>query len=637
MTQAQSYEFKAEVKQLLDILVHSLYTRKEVFLRELISNASDALEKVRFEQGRGADVADPDLDLGIEITLDKDAKTLTITDTGVGMTRDEMVENIGTIAHSGSAEFVRRAIGDKAGQDKGGLDSLIGQFGVGFYSVYMVADAVTIHTRSIRPEATPVSWRSDGQGSYEIEDLSEATPRGARIEVTLKEAMAEEFTDPETIKGIIKRHSSFVSFPVRVNGERVNTVPALWREPKFSITKEKYTEFYQFLTHDTAEPQETLHVAVDAPVQFSALLFIPPKSLDIFGMDREKGGLDLYVRRVLIEHENKDLLPQYLRFVRGVVDTEDLPLNVARESLQDNLLIRKMATTLTKHILDHLEKVARETPERYLDFWREHQQTFKAGYADFANRDKYAGLLRFNSSACEDGQGLVSLEQYVARAKEGQKEIYYVSAPSREAARLSPHLEIFRRKGLEVFYLFEPIDEFNMDAVREFKDFTVKAAEHADLAALEAFADAEAGPEKPAALAEDEKTTFDSLLGRMKEILGERITEVKASTRLSGSPCCLVNPDGAMTSSMEKVMRVLTKDASIPKKVMEVNVDHPLIRNLIKAHGQANQDEFVTLAVEQLFESALLLEGYLSDPHALVGRMQDLLTRSSGWYLGRQA
>ena len=326
-TSASKHEFKAEIKQLLDILVHSLYTNKDVFLRELVSNASDALEKARFESNSGNETADSDLPLEIRITFDKDKNLLVVSDTGIGMSRDELMENIGTIAKSGSAEFLK-----KAGRKKG-LEGLVGKFGVGFYSVFMVAREVVIRTRSIRPGEPAVEWKSDGLGTYEISDLDEPIKRGTRIEVRLKED-AGEFAEKQRITGIVKKHSNFVSFPIFVEDERVNTIPAIWREPKFSITKEQYEEFYKFLTFDSEGPLETLHVSVDAPVQFNSLLFIPRQGMDLPVYGKDRYGLDLYVRRVLIEHGNKDLIPEYLGFVRGVVDSEDLPLNVARESLR---------------------------------------------------------------------------------------------------------------------------------------------------------------------------------------------------------------------------------------------------------------------------------------------------------------
>jgi len=625
MGRKTSHKFKAEVSQLLDILVHSLYTNKEIFLRELVSNASDALEKVRFKgqsEGASDDVAQE-----IRITADKDAGTLTVIDTGIGMTRDELMRNIGTIAHSGTAELARLAE-----EGKESLDSLIGRFGVGFYSVYMVADEVTVTTRSAEDGAAPIVWTSDGKTDYKLQELDEDRPRGTEITVRLKKDLADQFTNEAHLKGIINKHSNFINFPIFVGEERVNTIQALWREPKFQITSEQYAEFYKFLTFDAEDPFDTLHTSVDAPVQFNALMFIPKQGGDPFGLGRENRGLDLYVRRVLIEKQNKDLLPEYLGFMKGVVDTEDLPLNISRETLQDNVLMRKISSTLVKQVFTHLEKMAKDDADRYTEFWRAHGELFKAGYMDFLNKDKFGGLVRFNSSASEDAEGLTSLADYIGRAKEEQKEIYYAYGPSREALGLSPHLEVFRRKGIEVLYLYEPIDEFVMDALREFDGCALVAAEHADMGKLDKFESLER-EDKPEPLDDGQKSTLGKLINRFKEALGDSVTEVKPSTRLSDSPVCLSNPDGQFTSSMDKIMRVMHKDSSIPKKVLEINPDHALIRNMLAIMDKDENDPFIDQAANQLFESALLLEGYLTDPHALVGRVQDLLTKSSGWYV----
>jgi len=583
------------------------------------------LEKVRFKAQ--SDDGEVEIAPEIRISTDADAKTLTITDTGIGMTRDELMRNIGTIAHSGTAELARLAE-----EGKESLDSLIGRFGVGFYSVYMVADEVTVTTRSIEPDAKPIAWTSDGRTDYKLQELDEDRPHGTEITVSLKEDLASQFTNDAHVKHVINKHSNFINFPIIVGEERVNTIQALWREPKFQIKPEQYAEFYKFLTFDSEDPFDTLHTSVDAPVQFNALMFIPNEGGDQFGMGRENRGLDLYVRRVLIEKQNKDLLPEYLAFVKGVVDTEDLPLNISRETLQDNILMRKISSTLVKQVLNHLDKMAKDNADRYAEFWHAHGELFKAGYMDFLNKDKFGNLVRFNSSASEDDKGLSSFAEYITRAKEEQKEIYYAYGPSREALGLSPHLEVFRKKGIEVLYLYEPIDEFVMDALRDFDGYTLVSAEHADVSKLDQFESLEK-EDKPEELSDDQKSTLDKLLARIKDVLGDGVTEVKASSRLSDSPVCLANPDGNVTSSMDKIMRVMSKDSSIPKKVLEINPDHALVRNMLTIFKKDENDPFIDQAANQLFESALLLEGYLTDPHALVGRVQDLLTKSSGWYV----
>jgi molecular chaperone HtpG len=628
MSQAQQFEFKTEIKQLLDIITHSIYTSREIFLRELVSNASDALDKLRFEQSRSTEIASPDLDLQISITADEENRRLVIADTGIGMTLDELVENIGTIAHSGSAEFIRQAMADQANSS-----NIIGRFGVGFYSVFMVADKVTIRTRSFQSDSKAVEWISDGLGTYTVIELEEDLPRGTTVTLELKED-GKEFAEKNRITSIIKKHSNFISFPILVQGEKANTVQALWRENKFSITPEQYTEFYKFLTYDHEEPLDTLHMNVDAPVQFSALAFVPPRSQDTFGFDRDNYGLDLYVRRVLIQSKNKDLIPEYLGFMRGVVDTEDLPLNISRETLQENLLIRKIATTLTKQILSHLKKLGQDK-DRYTKFWNEHSKRFKLGYSDFANQEAFGELLRFNSSRHDNKDGLISLEEYIEAAKDGQKEIYYISGPSREAIEQNPHLEIFRAKGLEVLYLYEPVDEFVMDSLRKFKDCELKATENADIANIEKFTDSAEKTDKPEDLSKEESQDMDRFLKRVQDILGDRITEARISKRLSQSPSCLVSPDGS-TSQMHKIMQLVTKDTSIPKKVFEINQDHKLVRNLLSVFAKNDKDEFVATIVEQLYESALLMDGYLADPHKMVNRLNKLMEDSSAWYKERE-
>ncbi|MYL82853.1 molecular chaperone HtpG [Desulfovibrio aerotolerans] len=628
-TAGETHEFRAEIRKLLDIITHSIYTNREIFLRELVSNASDALDKLRFEQSRGTTVADPDAPLEIRITTDKEAGRITIADTGCGMTRDELIDHLGTIAKSGTEAFMR-----SVADNKDAASNLIGRFGVGFYSVFMVADKVAVTSRSFAPDAAAARWISDGSGSFTVEDVEGDVPRGASIEITLKEE-AKEYADPERIKAVLRTHSNFISFPILVDGEKTNTIPALWRESKFSVTPEQYKEFYQFLTYDNEEPLATIHVSVDAPVQFTALLFIPKNGLGPMAFREQlHHGLDLYVRRVLISKETKELIPEYLGFVRGVVDTEDLPLNISRETLQENVVLRKIQSVLVKQILDKLKALAKEDPAKYNAFFAAHGQGFKLGYGDYAHREAFAELVRFDSSALEqadgdaDKAGLTSLADYVTRARDGQKSIYHLSGPSRAALDLNPHLEVFRAKGLEVLYLYEPVDEFIMDSIGTYKELTLKSAELADAAELDAFEGTAEAPKAPEMTAE-ESGSMDDFLKAIKEILGERVTDVRVSTRLTQSPSCLVSPDDRMTSSMQKIMRLVSKDTSVPKKALEINRDHGLIRNLLAIYRRDAADPFIGKAVEQLYDSALLLDGYLSDPHQMVARINDLLADAS--------
>ena len=629
--QATNHEFRAEVRKVLNIITHSLYTNREIFLRELVSNASDALDKLRFQQNRGATPHAPELPLEITLTLDKDAKTLTIADTGIGMTEEEMIANLGTIAKSGSEEFLKN-LGENAAEAKeADAASIIGRFGVGFYAVFMVAHKVEVTSRPALGEAAACTWASDGMGTFTVSPAEKAPERGTVIVAHLKED-ATEFAEKYRVESVIRKHSAFIPFPILVDGERINTTPALWREPKFSVTKEQYAEFYKFLTYDHAAPLETLHFSVDAPVQFNALLFIPEMQHDFFGAGRDHWGLDLYARRVLITRENKELLPEYLGFLKGVVDTEDLPLNISRETLQENVVLRKIQQTIVKQTLTHLEKLSQADKDQYATFWKLHGRIFKLGYHDFVNRDRVAALLRFNSSFHDDLEGLTSLDDYMGRAKEGQKTVWYVSGPSREAARLNPHLEMFARKGIEVLYLLEPIDEFVMEGMGKYKEWDFKAVEHAGDEALKDFADKSADAPKASPLAEEDVTSFDTLLARMKDILGDKVKEVRVSHRLADSPACLVSPDGGMTSSMEKLMRVMQKDDSVPQKIFEVNRDHPMLRTLLRIHKTDPQDPLLTEMVQGLFDTSLLLDGYLKDPHALAARTNKLMEQAGAWY-----
>jgi len=622
------FEFKAETKKLLDILVHSLYTSKDIFLRELISNSSDALDKLRFESNKGTDIADKELPLEIKIGFDDKKNTITISDTGIGMTRDEMIANIGTIAKSGSEEFLKQL-----SENKDAVNNIIGRFGIGFYSVFMVAKEVIIKSKSYKKDEVAVEWKSDGLGDYEISDIDGEINRGTTIEIFLKDD-AKEFSEKYRLESIIKKHSNFISFPIFLENEKINTIAAIWREPKSNLKKEQYDEFYKFLTYDNEEPFETIHTSVDAPIQFNSLLFIPKKSYEYWRFNRDDYGLDLYVRRVLIQHQNKELLPEYLSFVKGVVDSEDLPLNISRETLQENIIFTKIAQSVTSNILSDLIKVAKDSPERYAEFWKEHGRIFKLGYMDFTNADKYQQLLRFNSSVSKDEKELVSLEEYVGRMKKDQKEIYYSLGASKEAIDLNPHLEIFKAKGLEVLYLYDPVDEFVVSSIRKHKDFDFKSVDGVDLKELDKLEDVEKNEEPKEKFSKEDDKAFGKLLLKMKEILGDRVTEVHESKRLKGSPSCLINPDDTMSSTMQKILKMSNQGMSMPpqKRLMEINKDHKLIKNLMNVFKKNESDQFIADTTEQLYESALLLEGNLEDPHKLVNRLNKMLTDASELY-----
>ncbi len=632
------HEFRAEVRKVLSILTHSLYTNREIFLRELISNASDALDKLRFRINRGETPRLPDLPLEIRITLDKEAKTICIADTGLGMTAEELAENLGTIAKSGSEQFLADlAANEKPANEEEAATadaaSIIGRFGVGFYSVFMVANKVEVSSRPAYGEDSQVYvWTSDGLGTFTIEKSDEEKPeRGTIIKAWLKDDCLE-YAEEYRVDAAIRKHSSFIPFPIYVGTEQVNTQPAIWLEPKTKVTQEQYDGFYKSLTYDSKNPLYTEHISVDVPVQFNALLFIPDSANDFFGAGRDIWGLDLYARRVLIQNGNKELIPQYLGFLKGVVDTEDLPLNISRETLQENIVLRKINQVITRQTLGDLEKLARDNVEKYNQFWRLHGNVFKLGYQDYTNHEKVASLLRFNSSTLPNAEDLTSLADYIARAPEDQKIIWFVTAPNREACRLNPHMEIFRKKGIEVLYLFEPIDEFVVDGIGKFKDWEFRSVETVKSSDLEKFEDKEKSEEQAAPLSEEDNKTFDELLARIKEILGDKVKEVIVSHRLADSPAVLVSPDGGMSSSMEKMFKMLQQDDSMPVKVLEVNRDNPFMRSLLAIFKADPKDQILEQLVINLFDDCLLQDGYLKDPQAFAKHSLTLLTDAARWY-----
>ena len=660
MAEAHTRQFRAETRKVLNILTHSLYTNREIFLRELLSNASDALEKVRFLQSKGESVRDADLPLEIRITLDKDNKTLCVSDTGVGMTEEEMIENLGTIAKSGSEQFLKdmekeapqKASAEADNKAEGSEDEdrltpddaqpsdasrIIGHFGVGFYSVFMVADKVEVTSVSALGDGSAHVWASDGSGTFTIRALSPEEAKDLKRGTTVKASIREdatEFLEKFRIESVIRRHSNFLPFPILIDGERFNTTPALWREPKFSITREQYNDFYRYLTYDSKPPLDVIHLSVDAPVQFTTLIFIPDSEQDLFREQRDEWGLDLYVRRVLIAKDNRDLIPNYLAFLKGVVDTEDLPLNISRETLQENVVLRKISQTIVRQVLAHLERMAKNDKEKYAAFWKLHGKYFKFAFNDFVHRDRVAPLMRFATTweGGEKGENeLTSFDEYLSRMKTDQKNIWYIAAPSREAALLNPHFERFRRKGIEALILTEAVDEFALEGLGKYKDHEFKSVEQATSADLDAFPDVEEAAPKAAPLEAEDKESFDKLVARMKEILGDQVKDVRISDRLAGSPALLASEDG-VSSSMEKFMRVMQKDDSIPKKILELNPDHPLLRAMLRIFKADPDNTLLDSMTRNLFDNTLLLDGYLNDPYAMAERSLKLMGEAAGWY-----
>jgi len=622
-TGTETKEFQAEVKKLLDIVIHSLYTERDIFVRELISNGADALEKFRHQSLLEEEVFDSHIPLEINIDVDEENHTLTITDTGIGMSRDELETNLGTIAHSGSGAFLAE-LAEAAKKDV----SLIGQFGVGFYSVFMAGKRVRVLSRSYQPEAEGYEWSSDGSGSYSLTP-EKGLRRGTKIIVELKDD-AHDFANEEKIKQIIKQYSNFVPFPIKVKGETVNTVQALWTRNKNEIKEEEYNEFYKFIGNAFDDPMFRLHFTADAPLAINALFFVPKENIERLGFGRMKSGVNLYCQKVLIEQHSENILPEWLRFLKGVVDSEDLPLNISRQALQDSALMVKLKQVLTRRFLKFLGEQATEDAAKYNEFFGEFGIYLKEGTTiDYAHREEIAKLLRFESSKAELGS-LISLAEYVERMGEGQEEIYYINGPSRSAAESGPYVEAFRKRDIEIIYTLEPIDDFVMNHLGEFDGKKLVSADRADLD-LSAIKTATTEEEAPAE-SSLEPEVVESLTTWIKEALEGRVKEVIVSKRLVDSPAIIVNPDGYMTSTMERVMQAARLEKGEPlqelgNKNLEINTGHPLIRQLSLLRG--TDEEFARKVIEQIFDNALIQAGLLVDPRKMVERSYSILERAT--------
>ena len=612
-TQAtEKHEFQAEVKQLLDIFVDSLYTDKEVFARELVSNASDALEKLRHLQLTEKGLFDDRLELEINITTDDSAGTITIQDFGIGMTRAELVENLGTIAHSGSKAFLNAL---KESAEAG--SNLIGQFGVGFYSAFMVAREVEVYTHSWRPAAEHLLWTSDGSGTFQIEEV-EGQRRGCKVVLKLKDE-EKDFAKSDTFKSILTRYSSFVQFPINLNGERINTVQALWLRNKNEIEDEDYTEFYKFQANAFDEPRMRLHFSVDAPLAINTLLFVPQENIERFGLFRSEIGVSLYCKKVLIDAKPEGLLPEWLRFLRGVVDSADLPLNISRETMQDSALVRRLNRVISKRFLKFLEDEAKKRPDGYTEFYKVFGIFLKEGVTtDLTHREQLGRLLRYESSLTDDGK-YSTLGDYVSGMKEEQEEIYYLYAPSRETIENGPYLEAFKMRSLEVLFLYEPVDEFVMNHLNEFDGKKLVSADQADIR----FADSDQ-PEGETLSADREK----ELCEWISATLGERVEKVSGSKRLIDNPAIVLNNDKFLSPSMRRLMKSMNREVSDhPQVNLEINTGHSLIRNL--ADLKDKDPELAKLVAGQIYDNAMVAAGYNEDPRSMVTRVYQILERVS--------
>ena len=610
-TNAEPQEFQAEVRQLLDIVIHSLYTDREIFVRELISNASDALEKMRLKQLTEEGVFEPDLPLEINISTDEAAKTVTISDYGIGMTRDELALNLGTIAHSGTKAFLE----SMKDSGKSGAD-VIGQFGVGFYSAFMVADRVEVYTHSYHEEAEHLKWESDGGGGYVIAEAP-GQRRGCRIVVHLKEDQ-EEFSKSERLRGIIKRYSNFVGFPVNLNGERVNTVEALWMKSKSEVTEEEYKAFYEFVGHAMDEPRYTMHFRADVPLAINALLFAPGENVERFGMGPQPPGVGLYCKKVLIDPHPEGLLPPWLRFLRGVIDCEDLPLNISRESMQDSALVKKLNQLLTKRFLKFVAKKAGEEPDAYLEFFGRFDRFIKEGLvSSHEHQELLAGLLRFQSTMTDDGK-MTSLGEYADRMKDGQEEIYYLVGSSRAAVEQGPFLEAFKARGLEVAIFTDGVDDYVLETLREFKGKKLVSADRAGI-------DLEEVPQEGAPLAADET---DTLVEWLNKILGDRVEKVEAGKRLVNHPLAALLPENAPNPQMRAMLESMGQEAPETKARLEINPRHALIKQI--AALRSSDEDLAAKVMRQMTDSALLAAGLEVNPSETSGGMAALLEELLG-------
>ncbi len=614
--------FQAEARQLLKLMIHSLYSNKEIFLRELISNAADAADKLRFEALSDSALYEDDSDLKIRVSYDKEARTVTVQDNGIGMSREEVIENIGTIAKSGTQQFLESLTGDQAKDAK-----LIGQFGVGFYSAFIVADRVTLTTRraGMGPEHG-VRWESTGEGEFTVETV-EKPERGTEIVLHLREG-EDEFLDGFRLRNIIHKYSDHIDIPIlmpkeamgeeKAEGwEQVNKASALWARPRNEISEEEYKEFYKHVAHDFEDPLAWSHNRIEGNLEYISLLYIPKRApFDLWDRER-RHGIKLYVRRVFIMDDAEQLMPNYLRFVRGVIDSNDLPLNVSREILQQSKVIDSIRSGSVRKVLDLLDNLARNEPEKYATFWSEFGRVMKEGPAeDYANRERIAKLLRFASTHNSDDTQNVSLADYVGRMKEGQKYIYYITADSYNAARHSPHLEIFRKKGIEVLLLFDRVDEWLVSALTEFDGKPLKSIAKGELD----LGDLEDKEEK-----EQQKKVakeFKELVKRVSKVLGDRVKEVRLTHRLTDSPACLVSDLYDMGTHLERILKEAGQDVPGSKPILELNPDHPLVLKLRDEQPGKRFDDWV----EVLFDQAVLAEGgQLDDPATFVARLNALL------------
>jgi molecular chaperone HtpG len=622
----QELPFQAETKQVLHLMVHSLYTNKEVFLRELIANASDALDKVRFlavtDHALAERVGPPEIVIGV----DRESKTITIEDNGIGMTRQEAIDNLGTIARSGTMEFLRKLQSEK----DDARAQLIGQFGVGFYSSFIVADRVDVETRSAgEPEAEPVLWRSSGEGSFVVTKGDREKP-GTKVTVHVKGDENDDLLTEWRIESLIKKYTDFVSHPIKLGDKAVNQTTALWARPKAEITDEQYDEFYGHVhgVMDPGKPLARVHFSADAPIQYNVLLFVPSKAPVDLLMDTKKRGIRLYAKRMFVMDGCERLAPPYLQFLRGVVDSEDLSLNVSREVLQDDRKLDVIQKAIVKQTLKMLQTMAEEEPPKFDSFWKEFGRLFRLGVSsDVANQEAVAKLLRYPSTATSEEQ-TTSLDEYVKRMKEGQKAIYYLTGPSLKALRSSPHLEVFKRKGVEVLLMHEAVDEWVVGSLFTYDKKNLESIAHGKVD-LSDLPNADGQQPEDDKSEDDKDSGIEACVSRVREVLGDRVKEVRTSSRLTDSASCLVSDEGDVSPQMERVMRMLDREVETPKRILELNPKHPFVKNLAAMVADGPESNEVAMFSELLLDQAMLAEGVVPDPSSLLARIQQVMTVAS--------
>lgn len=634
-------KFKTEVSQLLELVTHSLYSNKEIFIRELVSNASDALDKLRLEGLRDKKILENNTDFRIDVNFNKDARTITVTDNGIGMTKDEIIDNIGTIAKSGTKEFLAKLKDIKSNDKNANTDQLIGQFGVGFYSAFIVSDKIVVISKKAGSKDPAVRWESDGKEKFTVEE-ADRTERGTEITLYLNKEN-EDFASEWKIKEIVKKYSDYITYPIvmtvqkeekpkdkdgkeikdaeavtKFEDQTLNSMKAIWQKDKKEIKEEEYNEFYKHISHDWEEPLERIHLSVEGFLSYKALLYLPKKApFDMFWREA-KTGVSLYIKNVFIMDDNKNLLPEYFRFVKGVVDSADLPLNVSREILQEDKALEKIKTNLVKKIIDTLKKMKEKEPEKYLEFYTNFGKVLKEGlYTDFENKDKLAELLMFESTKTDKGK-LTSLKDYVSRMPEGQKDIYYISGEKRDILENSPHLEKFKSKDYEVLFFTDPIDEFITNNFFEYEKKALKSIGKGEID----LGDAEENKKE----VEKETKKFKSLFEVMKDHLKDDIKEVRVSTRLTSSAVCLVSDEHGMTPQMEKMFKQMNQEVPKNQRILEINPKHPLFDSLNAIYEANKDDARLKDYSELLYDQALIAEGAMpKDPVRFAQKMADLM------------